>query len=546
MLLKTFLVTARDRVRLRQIGRVMINHGLQDVLRILRLQSLFGNLRYKSDAASDTQSQRLRQALEELGPTFIKLGQILATRADLLDEQWTRELEKLHSNVTALPWPVIHHQIVASLGAEPETLFAQFNREPLAAASMAQVYRATLHSGEQVIVKVLKPGQDKVIAADLRLLAWLAEFLEQQSPQLARFHPRQLVRQLTVALEQELDLRHEAALTQQFGENFRHRETIVIPKIWQQFTSQNVIVQSFIPGVQPHSHEQLALAGFDGPTLARRGAEGFMHMVFTDRLYHGDPHSGNLMAVGDNQVAYIDFGMAGQLSLRRRNQLLLLMQALSQRDSDGLVNTLIRWHEEGVPDVTVLELAAQDFFGRIAPGEFDLGAALVTMLTIAREYRVSLPADLVLLFKALITADGVLKRIDPDFNLIKTLEPMLRREILKRYNPRAISRRVNQMTGEALEATDTLPRLLSLVTKRLQLGKFHTDIDIKNLAHLGKSIERSAAVLGIAIVIAALIIGLVPWLLAQSVTLLGIPIFPVLCFLAIAAGAIFLLWRILR
>jgi len=196
--------------------------------------------------------------------------------------------------------------------------------------------------------------------------------------------------------------------------------------------------------------------------------------------------------------------------------------------------------------VTVLELAAQDFFGRIAPGEFDLGAALVTMLTIAREYRVSLPADLVLLFKALITADGVLKRIDPDFNLIKTLEPMLRREILKRYNPRAISRRVNQMTGEALEATDTLPRLLSLVTKRLQLGKFHTDIEIKNLAGLGKSIERSAAVLGIAIVIAALIIGLVPWLLAQSVTPFGIPIFPVLCALAIAGGVTFLLWRILR
>ncbi|MBK5074242.1 AarF/ABC1/UbiB kinase family protein [Budviciaceae bacterium CWB-B4] len=545
MLLKTVFVTTRDRVRLRAIGQVLINYGLQDLVHMLGLSSLFG--RYsRSTEPSENQPQRLRQALESLGPTFVKLGQILATRSDLLSDEWTQELEQLHSNVTTLPWESMSEQITASLSAPVEEIFAEFNTTPLAAASMAQVYRARLHSGEDVVVKVLRPDLAKTIHADLRLLAWLAEIIEQQSPQLARFSPSLLVRQLATALNHELDLCHEAANTQHFERNFRHRPDIVIPRIWPQYSSTRLLVQEFIPGTKPQNTEQLALAGFHGPTLAARGALAFMQMVFEDRLYHADPHAGNLMALPGNRVAFIDFGMVGQLSIRRRNQLLSLMQALANRDCEGLVSVLIKWSSDSIAEVGVLEQAAQDFLERLGYGELKMGKALMTMLSIAREYQLSLPPDLVLLFKALITADGVLHRIDPEFDIIKTLKPFLRNAVIKRYSLRATQRRTHRMGIEMLEASEELPQVLNLLVRRIRQGKAHVDIDMKNLSSLGGSLERSALTLAIAIVTAAFALGIAPWLLSQTFSIFGIPIFPTLSALLVLGGIVWLAWRMWR
>lgn len=545
MLLKTVFVTTRDRVRLRAIGQVLINYGLQDLVHMLGLSSLFG--RYSRSAEpSENQPQRLRQALESLGPTFVKLGQILATRSDLLSDEWTKELEKLHSNVTTLPWESMHEQITASLGAPVEEVFAEFNTTPLAAASMAQVYRARLHSGEDVVVKVLRPDLAKTIHADLRLLAWLAEFIEQQSPQLARFSPGLLVRQLATALNHELDLCYEAANTQHFERNFHNRPDIAIPRIWPQYSSTRLLVQEFIPGTKPQNTEQLALAGFHGPTLAARGALAFMQMVFEDRLYHADPHAGNLMALPGDRVAFIDFGMVGQLSIRRRNQLLSLMQALANRDCEGLVSVLIKWSSDSIAEVGVLEQAAQDFLERLGYGELKMGVALMTMLSIAREYQLSLPPDLVLLFKALITADGVLHRIDPEFDIIKTLQPFLRNAVIKRYSLRATRQRTHRMGIEMLEASEELPQVLNLLVRRIRQGKAHVDIDMKNLSSLGGSLERSALTLAIAIVTAAFALGIAPWLLSQTFSIFGIPVFPTLSALLVLGGIVWLAWRMWR
>lgn len=542
MLLKTVYVTARDRVRLTEIGQVLLSYGLQDLIRILGLNTLIGR-HLKLQAPAENQPQQLRRALEALGPTFVKLGQILATRGDLLDDNWTSELEKLHSNVSTLPWENLCDQISASLGAPPEEVFAEFSTTPLAAASMAQVYRARLHSGEAVVVKVLRPGLEKTINADLRLLAWLAEFIEQQSPELARFQPRQLVRQLSTALHHELDLSHELTNCQHFAQNFQDRPEIVIPRVWPEYSSSLLLVQEFIPGTEPVSSGFLTNAGFDGPALAQRGAYAFMQMVFEDRLYHADPHAGNLMAVGDNQVAFIDFGMVGQLSARRRNQLLMMLQSLAARESEGLVNTLIQWSGDGLPDVSLLELAAQDFLDRMGPGELQLGRALMTILAIAREYKLSLPPDLVLLFKALITADVVLHRIDPDFDIIQTLTPFLRKAILKRYGLKESRQRMRKMGMEMIEASEGLPQTLNLLLRRLQNGKLNVDLNATNLSNLTNSLERSALTLAIAIITGAFTLGIAPWLTSSTLTIFGIPIFQSLSVLVVIAGVFLLALR---
>ncbi|CAI1745664.1 Probable ubiquinone biosynthesis protein UbiB [Serratia quinivorans] len=546
-MLKMVLVTARDRARLKEISAVLIRYGLQDVIRLLGLSTLLSG----GEGGGETQDnqtlpQRLRAALEALGPTFVKFGQILATRSDLLDSSWTDELDRLHSQATTLAWSELAPQITADLGGDPHHLFAEFDQAPLAAASMAQIYRARLHSGEAVVIKVLRPGLAKTIHADLRLLAYLAETVEQQSPALARYRPRQMVRALATALNHELDLTHEGNNCERVAQQFAQQPEVVIPKIYWQWSSKRLLVQEFLPGIAPENPQQLATAGFDGPLLAQRGAQAFMKMVLEHRLYHADPHPGNLMALADNRVGFIDFGMVGQLSERRRNQLLLLLQAIAERESGGIVNTLIAWSDSDPLDLLDLELAAQNFLDKQASATLTLGKALTDLLVMAREHQLALPPDLVLLFKALITADGVLHRLDPNFDIIATLKPMLQQVMLQRYTPEAVRRRMLALGGEALDAGEELPQTLRLLMRRLKRGQISADINLKNISQLSKALERAAVTLAIAIVTAAFTLGLAPYLMQSSVRLWGIPLFPALGGLACLGGVLLLVLRLRR
>ncbi|CAI0769338.1 AarF/UbiB family protein [Serratia ficaria] len=546
-MLKMVLVTARDRARLKEISSVLIRYGLQDVIRLLGLGSLLNGTGGDAPRAGDqTMPERLRAALEALGPTFVKFGQILATRSDLLDQTWTDELDRLHSQATTLPWETLAPQIAADLGDDPHRLFAEFDRTPLAAASMAQIYRARLHSGEPVVVKVLRPGLAKTINADLRLLAYLAETAEQQSPALARYRPRQMVRALATALQHELDLTHEGNNCDRVAERFRQQPEVAIPKIYWQWSSPRLLVQEFLPGTAPESPQQLAAAGFDGPLLARRGAQAFMKMVLEHRLYHADPHPGNVMALSGNRVGFIDFGMVGQLSERRRNQLFLLLQAIAERQSDGIVNTLIAWSDSEPLDLMDLELAAQNFLDKQASATLTLGKALTDLLVMAREHQLALPPDLALLFKALITADGVLHRLDPAFDIIATLKPMLQQVMLQRYAPAAIRQRILMLGGEALDAGEELPQTLRLLMRRLKQGQLNAEINVRNLGQLSKALERAAVTLAIAIVTAAFALGLAPYLMHSSLRLWGVPLFPLLGGLACLAGVLVLALRLRR
>ncbi|VDZ62311.1 Probable ubiquinone biosynthesis protein UbiB [Serratia odorifera] len=231
-MLKMVLVTARDRARLAEISAVLIRYGLQDVVSLLGLNSLLGAAvgNRRDDGSQQSLPERLRAALEALGPTFVKFGQILATRSDLLEQNWTDELDRLHSQAAVLPWEALEGQIRADLGADPQQVFAEFDTQPLAAASMAQIYRARLHSGEAVVVKVLRPGLAKTIQADLRLLAYLAEVVEQQSPALARYRPRQMIRALATALSHELDLTHEGNNCDRVAQQFAAHPEVVVPE----------------------------------------------------------------------------------------------------------------------------------------------------------------------------------------------------------------------------------------------------------------------------------------------------------------------------
>ncbi len=543
-MIKAIMATARDRARLQEITGVLVRYGLQDLLRALGLAGLIDKL--SSGHARDDRPlpQRLCAALEELGPAFVKLGQILSTRSDLFAPEWTEALGQLNAGASPLPWSALEKQVSAALGDAPANVFAWFDESPLASGSLAQIHRARLHDGDDVVVKIQRPGIEPVIRADLRLLHFLADSIEQQSDALARFRPAMLVRYLDTALQQELDFCYEAASGEEMRRNFADDPQVVIPRIYWTWTRPTLMVQARLSAAAPLESRQLAAAGLDGPLLARRGAAAFIKMLFDYRLYHADPHPGNVMALADNRVGFIDFGMVGQLSETRRNELLSLLYAISERDAGGIVDALIAWSDRDFLNIAELDLAANYFLQRQGSRTMQLGKALTDMLATAREFSLSLPPDLVLLFKALITADGVLLRMDPGFDIIAVLRPQLKQQLLRRYGRVASRRRLVTLGNRLLDSGDSLPQTLRLVMQRLRHGRLHADITVGNLDQLGKSLERAASTLALAIVLGATVLALTPWLLGLHWTLLGVPVIPVMLTLCGVVGSGWLIWRL--
>lgn len=543
-MIKAIMATARDRSRLQEITGVLVRYGLQDLMRLLGLSALFDKFSVGKIRDARPLPERLCAALEELGPAFVKLGQILSTRSDLLGPEWTDALSQLNASASPLPWSSLEAQVVATLGDTPRNLFAWFDETPLASGSMAQIHRARLAEGDEVVVKIQRPGIEPTIRADLRLLHFLAETIEQQSDSLARFRPAMLVRYLENALHQELDFSYEAANGEKMLQNFADSENVIIPQIYPTWTRPRLMVQAFLHSASPLDSQQLASAELDGRLLARRGAEAFIKMLFDFRIYHADPHPGNVMALAGNRVGFIDFGMVGYLSETRRNELLALLYAISERDTSGIADALIAWSDGDALNITELELAANYFLQKQGSRTLQLGKALTDMLATAREFRLPLPPDLVLLFKALITADGVLQSMDPQFDIIAILRPILKKQLMQRYAGFASRRRMVILGNRLLDSGDTLPQTLRLVIQRLRHGRLHADINVENISQLGKSLERAASTLALAIVLAATVLALTPWLLKLHWTLFGIPVIPMLLSLCGIGGSAWLIRRL--
>ena len=543
-MIKAIMATARDRARLQEITGVLVRYGLQDLLRVLGLSGIIDRLSQSHSRDDRPLPQRLCAALEELGPAFVKLGQILSTRSDLLAPEWTEALGQLNAGASPLPWSALEGQVSATLGDAPANVFAWFDETPLASGSMAQIHRARLREGDEVVVKIQRPGIEPVIRADLRLLHFLAASIEQQSAALARFRPAMLVRYLETALQQELDFCYEAASGEKMRQHFADDPHVVIPQIHWPWTSPTLMVQERLSAAAPLDSGQLAAAGLDGRILARKGSEAFIKMLFDYRLYHADPHPGNIMALEGNRVGFIDFGMVGSLSETRRDELLSLLYAISERDAGGIVDALIVWSDRDELNIGELDLAANYFLQRQGSRTLQLGKALTDMLATAREFRLSLPPDLVLLFKALITADGVLLRMDPQFDIIAVLRPQLKQQLMRRYTRFASRRRMVTLGNRLLDSTDALPQTLRLVMQRLRHGRLHADITVENLNQLGKSLERAASTLALAIVLAATVLVLAPWLLTLHWTLLGVPVIPLILALCGIGGSAWLIWRL--
>jgi ubiquinone biosynthesis protein len=528
----------RDLPRLHEITLVFIRHGLGDLVRRLGVASLLeraGEMLHWGEASEGARlepQQRLRLAFEELGPTFIKLGQMLSMREDLLLPKWTTELALLQSRATPVPFEQILPVIERSLGTPVAQSFLDLEREPTGAASIAQVHRARLHDGRDVVLKVRRPGIEAKVEADLRLLGHLARFVEREVAETRRYQPVRVVDEFRRSMMRELDLANEAHNIERIGRNFRGEPHVSIPHVYPEWTSETMNVQEHIDGISAEDVAAVERAGFDLKLLAQRGVDNVLKMILEDGFFQADPHPGNVLYLPGNRIAMIDFGMTGRLSRARRNQIIDLLAGITRKDSEPMVEVLLDWAGEEAVDEEQLTADVDELVSDYAdlPVKDMRVAELLGRITgMMRTHGIVLPSDLTLMFKALITLEGAGRRYDPDFVLADRLRPFVERALAARYAPAELGRRGGAGLGQMVDLIQAIPRDLARLLKDARRGRLRLDLDLKRLDSFVRKLDRTINRITIGIMTASVVIGSsIVMTVTSGPQLWGIPIFTIL------------------
>ena len=550
------LSAVRDLGRLHELASVLIRHGFGDLVRRIGMGHVLARAgkalhwKHTEDLLELEWPVRARRALEELGPTFIKLGQIMATRVDLFPPDWISEFEKLHSQVPALPFEALEQQVSEDLEDPVDQVFAFFDRQPLAAASIAQVHRARLHSGESVIVKIRRPGIEPIVEADLRVLERIAAIIDSEMLEMRRYRPKEVVRQFILSMRREMDLAVECRHAERMAKSFTADKTIVIPTIYWQYVNERINVQEFIDGVSGGNRQAVEATGLDSKVLVSNGTKAVLKMILIDGFFHADPHPGNLIYLPGNRIAFIDFGMVGRLSDARRDQVVDLLYAIIDRDSNGVVDVLVDWAGDVYIDTSTLTAEVDlfiDTYHSVPLKELHMSAMLSDLTTLMRDHQLALPPDLTLLFKTLITLEGMGRQMDPDFDLISEAGPFLKKAMLARYRPDLIARRgVRNLAGLA-DVLAGMPQDLRRLLKAARGGALKINIEVAEMHRFGWQLDRAASRLTVGMITAALIIGSsIVMTVSGGPTLFGLPAFGFLGFTVAGLGGLWLLVSIWR
>ncbi len=541
--------------RYRRIAEVLTRHGLRWLLDAGGLER-FRPLRFEpGEGAGDesrTSAERIRLALEELGATFIKLGQFLSTRADLLPPEYQTELAKLQDSAPPFDSKTAKEMIEAELGQPVDSLFAIFDLEPLAAASIGQAHAATLRDGSEVVVKVRRPGVVEQIEEDLEILQNLASAMSRHWEFASLYDIEGLAQEFAQTLRSELNYLQEARNADNFARNFAGDPKVHIPRVYWEMTTSRALTLERIRGVKVNDLDSLDANGIDRHALAERGTEAILKMIFEDGFFHADLHPGNFFIEPDGRFGLIDFGMVGALDEKLQEQLAGVALALAGADYDQLVDALL---EMGLATSRVdrdrlrrdLEYLISPYYGRPL-GEITMTPLLNDALAVVRRHRMRLPSNLALLLKTIIMTEGLGARLDPSFRLLSVIEPYTNRLLLKLYSParwmRKLKRAGLDMAWLGAEAPQQLRRLIGAIER----GGFDIAMRPESFEPLIKRLERIANRIVLGILAAAFIVGLATLLSVYHPpgweNWAGV-MFAAGFFFALALG-IYLAWSILR
>jgi ubiquinone biosynthesis protein len=549
--------TYRHLNRYRQILAVLFRYGFGDLVELLRIdQYMEIGLQLISKKRRDridklTRAERVSLALEELGPTFIKLGQILSTRPDLIPIEFVTALSRLQDRVPPFAFQAACRILEKELGGPLSDTYADLEDTPLAAASIGQVYRARLVGGDTVAVKVQRPDIRQAVEVDLEIMLHLATLMERHIEELAFHRPVRIVEEFARTLEREIDYTIEATNMERVHGQFLDDPSIYIPKVYRGATTSRVLTMEFVEGIKVSDLVQIAAAGLDRNLICSRGADFCLKQIFVHGFFHADPHPGNISVLADNVICLFDFGMTGTIDRTTREEFVDLIDAVVHRNEAGAVQVLLKLTEwEDIPDRRLLERDVADFIGRhlYRPlKEIQLGKLLNHLLELASRHRLRISPDIFLMMKALGTVEGVARRLDPEFDLISKAAPFIENVKLARFNPQRVAGDMVRLASELLSLVHQLPRDLTEIRRlarqqRLKLRLEHIGLDSLLSTH-----DQISNRISFSIIIAALLIGSALIVISKTPPLFyGISLIGIIGFGAAAVMGIWLLIAILR
>jgi ubiquinone biosynthesis protein len=520
-----------EKSRIREIATVFLRHGIKDGFR-------------RRDSARE-----LREALEELGPTFVKLGQILATRPDLIPENFIMELTKLHDDVRPVPFVQIRGVIEKELTGSIEELFLEFQKEPLAAASTAQIHRATLPGGEHVVVKVQRPGIRETMQRDLQLLKRLAR-LTKFTPNIAVLNPQEAIDELIISTNLELDYLNEANNIQQFSENNQEVQFLRVPKVYSQYTTSKVLVMEYLEGVRLDDLEYLETEGYDREDIANKLVHNYLKQLLEDGFFHADPHPGNIHIV-DTKIAFLDFGLVGVLSDSLREKFQELLMGIALQDMELMTHSVMgiglwRGKVNAKKLARDLEEVYSDYIN-LPLEKINLAELMERILKTARVNNIAMPREMTMLMRGLVTLEGVVAKLAPDLSIIELAIPYARRLFFENWDPKEdLARGLRGVFRLSRSAIKLPEKLLTLVDNALS-GKLKFEMEHTNLDRAIAELSKMANRIVFSLIISALIIG--SSMLANAnigPKIYGIPVFGAIGFLGAAVMGLWLLISILR
>ncbi len=549
--------TYRHINRYREIIRVLVKHGFGDLITRTNLERYIDRGRKllpgRGDAriASLSRWERIRMVLEELGPTFIKFGQIMSNRPDLVPQELIAELAKLQSDVPPFSEEEARNLIEEELGKPVSEIFAEYSPTPIASASIAQVHRASLLNGEKVAIKVQRPGIEQIIKTDLEIMFDLATLMEKHIQEMDILHPVSIVKEFERSIKREIDFTIEAAAIERFGRNFQNKSTIYVPKVYRDYSTNKILTMEFIDGVKASSKEALLNAGLDPKLLASCGADLVLTQVFEHGFFHADPHPGNMVALPGNVVCFLDFGMMGGISFGHREALSNILVGIVNQDAAGITKTVLKLaRNQYIDDVEQLEYEIYELLEQYSYQSLksvNMGVMLNQMVSLVVKHRLKIPPNFYLLAKALITIEGVGRVLDPDFDMVTHTEPFAKKLLKERLNPLKLTKDFYLSAIDLSILLRDLPAEAREILTQIKEGRTRIEFEHKGLDPMLKTHEQISNRISFSIVLSSLIVGSALIMRADiPPKVYGIPIIGALGFLAAGVMGFWLLVSILR
>lgn len=508
--------------RYNQIMRVLLKYGFEDLVSYMEEKKRFQFLKklmpksMYDHAMHLSKWEKMRLVCEELGPTFVKFGQIMSNRPDLLPEALISELEKLQDSVPPIDGSMAVQVVEQELKQKTGDLFASFDTNAFASASMAQVHKAVLKTGEKIVLKIQRPGIQEVISSDIKVMLYVAEIFSKRIPSLKSFDPIGLVKNFQESITKELDFIHESVNVQRFHNYFKEDDTdkghIHSPKVFREFTTSKVLALEFIEGIKISDSQKLLSAGLDKKVIAMRLANSFFRQIFNYGFFHADPHPGNLLVLPNNVICYLDYGMMGNIMKKDLEQLGYLFISVNSKDVRKIIRSLQALSDNPViRNFRDLETDINEFVQNYSIQDTihsnEMSTILLELKDIIVKHGLKVPTHFFLLARAMVTVEGVIRNLDPELDLTKMVKPFLVRTVARHYDPIQFGKRVLNSVYEMGMYMEEFPRDLKNAIRKINTGEIKVDLRHKGIDPLVHTINRVTRQIISAVILSGLLIG---------------------------------------